>query len=340
MKLNTLLLASAATLIASSAFAADLPSKKAAPAAGSVQVCKVGGMTGFTVPGSDTCLGISGRVTVDFANNNTDDDYTTDGHVLGNDGDVGFRLNFDARSNTELGSVRSFVRLTSTVGDGSGSNGTDVDKAYIQVAGFTVGLKDSLADIAGTQGNLFGNYWSQSAQGVDFQTSVGGMSLGIGLEDAISDDAERPDVLVSLGAKAGAMNFKVVGIATEDTNDDSGYTLLGHVDFTAGPAMIYAFAGYATGHNAYIYGGPHGGYSNSDETTSLGGGVKFNVASATSLTVEGMMSDADGSEASKIGVYLSHALAKNLTIQPEVVFTDTDAHGDWTGAMLRIQRDF
>ena len=63
MKLNTVLLTSAATLMATSvAFAADLPSKKAAPSAGSVQVCKVAGKTGFSLPGSDTCVVMSGYV--------------------------------------------------------------------------------------------------------------------------------------------------------------------------------------------------------------------------------------------------------------------------------------
>src|SRR5271169_3431006 len=45
-----------------SALAADLPTKRAAPAE-YAKICNVGGMAGFILPGSDTCFKISGYVT-------------------------------------------------------------------------------------------------------------------------------------------------------------------------------------------------------------------------------------------------------------------------------------
>src|ERR1700761_3416804 len=60
--MKSILLGSAAGLVAvASAQAADLPTRKSAPAE-YVKVCNVGGMAGFVLPGSDTCFKISGSV--------------------------------------------------------------------------------------------------------------------------------------------------------------------------------------------------------------------------------------------------------------------------------------
>ena len=76
--MKSLLLGSAATLVVvAGAQAADLPTKKGAPAAEYVKVCKVGDIAGFIIPGSDTCLKISGYVNAQIAMGNVDDDYAS-----------------------------------------------------------------------------------------------------------------------------------------------------------------------------------------------------------------------------------------------------------------------
>src|SRR5579872_1053916 len=60
--MKSILLGSAVGLVAvAAAQAADLPTRKSA-AAEYVKVCNVGGMAGFVIPGSDTCLKISGSI--------------------------------------------------------------------------------------------------------------------------------------------------------------------------------------------------------------------------------------------------------------------------------------
>src|SRR6202020_1231936 len=60
--IKSILLGSAAGLVAAAgAQAADLPTRKAAPVE-YVKVCNVGGMAGFVIPGSDTCLKIGGYI--------------------------------------------------------------------------------------------------------------------------------------------------------------------------------------------------------------------------------------------------------------------------------------
>src|ERR1700688_1682582 len=84
--MKSLLLGSAATLVvAAGAQAADLPTKKGAPAAEYVKVCQVGSIAGFIIPGSDTCLKISGYVNAQIAVGNVSDERQIQG-LVGNAG--------------------------------------------------------------------------------------------------------------------------------------------------------------------------------------------------------------------------------------------------------------
>src|ERR1700730_4824712 len=75
--IKSILLGSAAGLVAgASAQAADLPTRKAAPIE-YVRVCNVGGITDWTMPGSDTCVKISGYMTAHFIGGNISNQYNS-----------------------------------------------------------------------------------------------------------------------------------------------------------------------------------------------------------------------------------------------------------------------
>ena len=78
MKLaKSLLLGSATAFVAvAGANAADLPSKKAAPAT-YVKVCDAYGAGFYTIPGSDTCIKVGGRVRADYSYSGKQDVYTS-----------------------------------------------------------------------------------------------------------------------------------------------------------------------------------------------------------------------------------------------------------------------
>ncbi len=74
--IKSILLGSAAGIVAvASAQAADLPTRKAAPVEQYVKICNVGGITGWTMPGSDTCMKVSGYMTAQFTGGNLNDQY-------------------------------------------------------------------------------------------------------------------------------------------------------------------------------------------------------------------------------------------------------------------------
>ncbi len=73
--IKSMLLGSAAGIVAvAGAQAADLPTHKAAPVE-YVRVCNVAGITGWVLPGSDTCMKISGYVSAQFVGGNLNTQY-------------------------------------------------------------------------------------------------------------------------------------------------------------------------------------------------------------------------------------------------------------------------
>ena len=119
--------------------AADLPSKKAAPVE-YVRICSQFGAGFFYIPGSDTCLKVSGRVRADYIYG---EPYQRNTNALT------FRargyLALDSYTATDWGPVRAttrvFVTKDSATPFGQAPTGvtTTLDWAYIQFAGITAG---------------------------------------------------------------------------------------------------------------------------------------------------------------------------------------------------------
>src|SRR5690606_20732243 len=157
---KTLLLGSAAGFLAvASAQAADLPSSKSAPVE-YVKVCSAHGVGYFYIPGTDTCIRIGGRASFgyEFAQYRSLSADKSNYIVSG-------RIQADARTSTDWGTLRTFVRfdIASRTGQQHGASGTlrnsgpsafnatgvdtynraykyvEVDKAFIQFAGLTAG---------------------------------------------------------------------------------------------------------------------------------------------------------------------------------------------------------
>src|SRR5690606_35434524 len=146
---KSLLLGSAAGFVAfTGAQAADLPMAEPVEY---VRVCDTYGSGFFYIPGTETCLRISGYVRFDQWIDVTDAagvatgfaagaDASSAGLLSDNDYNPLARASFraDTRTETEYGTLRSFweVRFNNTTGN---ATSTDVEQAFIQFAGFTIG---------------------------------------------------------------------------------------------------------------------------------------------------------------------------------------------------------
>jgi hypothetical protein len=161
MKLaKSLLLGSAAGLVAvTGAQAADLPVRAAAPV-DYVRTCPnapIGGTGFFVIPGTETCLQISGYVRTEYYFDQKLDVIGAPGNGVGelrDQNDINFfargSIAFDARTPTEYGTLRSFIRINATRDDAGDS--TVLDQGFIQFAGLTTGRITSFFSFFG--GNL------------------------------------------------------------------------------------------------------------------------------------------------------------------------------------------
>jgi hypothetical protein len=204
--MKSLLLGSAATLVVvAGAQAADLPTKKGAPAAEYVKVCKVGDIAGFIIPGSDTCLKISGYVNAQIAMGNVKDEKQLQGTAVKyvqevttslatEVNDIGYytrgQVNFDAVTNTAYGPLLAHIELQGDVGDGrfdSTGSGTYLNEGYVSWAGVTAGKHPSFYDyLAG--GDTWKDFLSPDHSGTPINllaytaTFGGGFSATVSLE--------------------------------------------------------------------------------------------------------------------------------------------------------------
>jgi Porin subfamily len=212
MKLvKSLLLGSAAGLtVVAGAQAADLPIKKAAPVE-YVRVCSAYGAGFFFVPGTDTCLRVSGRARFEAGYSQGYQRGSNNGDLMGYRG-LG-RLNLDARTQTAYGTLRAFVRfeLASRTGAylnsgtqqrianafpalgvdtfGRAQQYVNVDKAFIQFAGLTAGRAASFYDFYAHDFEIIGTSLGSDVSSTNLlaytATFGDGFSATISIEDPI-----------------------------------------------------------------------------------------------------------------------------------------------------------
>src|SRR3984957_10546076 len=187
MKLaKSLLLGSAAGLMAvAGAQAADLPTRKAAPVE-YVRICAVHGPGFFYIPGTDTCIKIGGRARFEYVN------FQQYGRGDNSSFRAAGRITVDARTTTDWGLLRAFVRLNFTrdsggyFGSGTGlragnrigfpaasttgfpnfsgvdtagsqlETGVFIDSAFVQWGGLTAGRLQSFFDFYADNDTWFG----------------------------------------------------------------------------------------------------------------------------------------------------------------------------------------
>ena len=199
MKLvKSLLLGSAAGLAAvAGAQAADLPVKKAAPVE-YVRVCSTYGAGFFYVPGTDSCLRISGRLRVDsgYLEPFSRADDAIGIRVRG-------RVNFDHRTATPYGLLRTYIRyeIDRNSGRQFGGNGQittnpKLQQGFIQFGGLTAGRVTSFFSNPDLPTTHMGTLRFDDAPDVDLLAYTygfgNGFSATLSVEDALSrrDDTE------------------------------------------------------------------------------------------------------------------------------------------------------
>ena len=301
------------------ASAADLPMTKA-ESVEYVKVCSAFGPGFFYIPGSDTCLQISGQIRADYfyqQPSKRSDNQTTFRTQS--------RIRFDARTDTDYGVLRSFLELeadTNSLGtSANGATGTNflsVRRAYIQFGGLTAGyawspysfFDQNYADM------FFAPYFGEQGRRdlISYTAQYDKLWATLSIEDP-----EAHDSTSSLGASgtatglAGSSMPDIVGVLGYDDNKNWGRVqVMGaiHQNRALNPSFD-SKTGYAVG---------------------LGGNLNIPILSGAYIAAEA--SYADGAQkylnsggADAYGNALDHnlGLAKGWTIQTEAAVNLTPA---------------
>ncbi len=121
------------------------------------------------------------------------------------------RVNFDARSETEWGTLRSYIRLQASW-NGVGDGPVAADQAYIQLGGLMMGYSESFwADSKNGGASNYGSHsWSGMYYGYQQRALIGyrfesnGFFGAISLEDdTLAGEGYMPDVVGKLGYTGG-----------------------------------------------------------------------------------------------------------------------------------------
>lgn len=288
MNIKSLLLGSAATLIAvSGARAADAVVIAEPEPMEYVRVCDAYGAGYYYIPGTETCLKISGLVwyqigTESFRDNGDTPDYLTYGGYPDGEGwlkTVRARVEFDARSSTEWGTLRGYIRLqadfaaTNTSSDGP----VGVEQAFIQLGGLRMGYTESVwNDSIGAGAASYGSHsWGSMSYGWQKRHQISytygsdqGFAATLSLEDdALDGRGYVPDVVVAASYNAGwgAVWGKV---GYDESEKGFGATAGLQVNMPNMPDSSFRLIGYySDSDNAYGVGSPYayfGGYGNSE----------------------------------------------------------------------------
>jgi len=285
MKLKSLLFGSAAVLAAGTgARAADLPTVEPVEY---VRICDAFGTGFFYIPGTDTCLKLSGYVRAEshYVDGFDDNDLTHRNHGVGFGLDheennwttrVRGHVEWDARTQTDFGLVRAFIALEGTRGpknitgnsfDGVSSYGSGVTlaSAFIQISNdwgtYTAGKFGSFFDFFGS--HLYGTR--------------------IGLEDGTTD----PNLFAWTFAGGNGFSFS---ISAEDP-DSTGRRNDGDDDYEGmqlpdGVANIRVDQGWGSAqimgavrqiHDKQGFGGPDSGDDDDHLGFAVGAGVKIGI---------------------------------------------------------------
>ncbi|MFW7357397.1 MAG: porin [Brucella sp.] len=347
-----------------------------------VRVCDAYGAGYFYIPGTETCLRIHGYVRYDATGG---DDVYARGGRLSYDAENGYSLarggkdrdtwaktaratlRFSTASETELGTLKTYVETRFQWADGndSGSTGT-LRFGYIQLGGLRVGLDESaFVTFPGYLGNvmnddviLAGGYRT----GLISYTFTGGngFSAVLSLEQGNNVDVDyngtiddyMPHVVGGLKYAGGWGSLAAVA-AYDATNEEWAGKIRADINVTD-RFSVWAMGGYKSNDDTYY------GYTDSDGRFhgiraidsfygtwggdwAVWGGAAFKATEKATFNVQLAYEDA-GTFAATANV--AYELVPGFTITPEVSYTKWDDKRsvldgqDAFQGMIRFQRSF
>ncbi len=379
MKLKSLLLGSAAALAAAtSAHAADAVVAPEPEAVEYVRVCDAYGAGYFYIPGTETCLRVSGYVRYDVSGGDNvygrgfvDRDGSVDTRRQSWDNKARFTLRLSTASETELGTLKTFAETRYDWGNGVEGSSGSLRFAYIQLGGLRVGLDESafvtfpgyLGDVINDDVILAGGYRT----GLISYTFAAdnGFSAILSLEQGNNEDTDSeygfngtikdyaPHVVGGVKYEQGWGRITAVA-AYDARNEEWAGKVRGDLNITD-RFSIWAMGGYKSMKDQYItqYDGNGNAlgqvraissfYGTWGGDWAVWGGAAFKATQKATLNAQLAY---DGTNTFAATANVAYELVPGFTVTPEVSYTkwsDSKSYLDgkdaWAG-MVRFQRSF
>jgi hypothetical protein len=356
MRIRGLLAGSAAAIAtATSAFAADPIVYVEPEPMEYVRICDVYGAGFFYIPGTETCLQISGHVFYDIKATSYDDlgDTPT---FYGNDSSswvkgLEARVNFDARSETEWGTLRSYIRIQASedVLPGVDPSGT-FDQAFLELGGLRMGYTESAwTETANGGASGYGSHsWGGLFYGYDqrmliaYNFGANGFFGTVSLEDDAETGTYMPDVVGVLGYGLGWGT--VWGKAAYDQSEDAFAASIGtQINIPGMEGSSLRLLGF------YADEGDFGDNAYAVNTNTAGSVAEWSVLASYFHTftptfgasVGGQyLSFHDGSDGYAAELNLVWTPVEQFEISSEIVYTKEDSLDGTTSGFLRFKRSF
>ncbi|OQP85382.1 porin [Rhizobium rhizosphaerae] len=354
MTVRALLLASSAALMLSpAAHAADAIVAAQPEPMEYVRVCDAFGVGYFYIPGTETCLKIGGYVRMD----------STFGEEPYEGVDVGWaalsrgELEFDARNDTEYGTLRSYIELRAdATREGSSS---ELYSAYISLAGVRAGYTDSrfdtwlnsagavinddVIDYTGDRTNQISYVYGDEDKG--FSTLIG-LEEGAGTYTAggatVAYQKRNTPFFIG-GAKYQDSWGGVFGIIGYDSQAEAIGTKVRVELAVTDKVKLFAMAGYQSDWDNTD--GPNNSRRRNYYGDWLGDWAAWGGFTATlneKSALNGQVAwEEDGTIATALNV--EYKITKELLLLPELNYTKFHGlrgNGEAFGGTLRLQRDF
>ena len=319
-----------------------------------VRVCDAYGQGFFYIPGTETCLKIGGYLRHEIA---AGDDVYWGGNVDGPTGKTRASLRFDARNDTEFGTLRSTIEAR--IEQRSSGPRSYVAEALIELGGFSVGLADSLfANWTWAAGNVVYDdviyYSGDRTMQVSYTQDFGnGFSAMIGAEEGTGSwELETTDALgvkqrdwfdlkatgrvphLIAGVKYEQDWGTLFGMAAYDTRYDA-WAFKARANLEVSETLSLFFMGsYQTAPDRpNYYGSWYGDWA-------LWGGLSAKVTEKATVNGQIVFED-DGTFATALNV--AYEVVPGFKITPELNYTafrGFRGRQDAIGGVVRFQRSF
>ena len=367
MNIKSLLLGSAAALVAATgAQAADAIVAPEPEAVEYVRVCDAYGAGYFYIPGTETCLRLSGYVRADFKGG--DDVYNGRDRETWST-NTRFTLRTHTATETELGTLKTFTENRFEFGDGDFKQ-DKLKYAYIELGGLRIGkdesafhtftgyLGDVINDDVVSPGAYDTNLISYTFSGGNGFSAIISLEQGEDLSDENGDGFTWKNSTVGKNGKSyngvindymphvvGGLKFEQAwgSIAAAAAYDSEIEEWAGKVRLDVNVTDVFSVwvqGGYASYEEAV------GMYGNWGGDWAVWGGLKYKATDKATFNLQAAYEDF-GKQAYTANV--AYQLVPGFTITPEVSYTkwkDTDKYAtavrgeDAWGGMIRFQRSF